>query len=107
MYGTSVYQKWIEKYGKDMADQMNEEFLNNHRRGRNNPMYGRMGAKHPSTKTVILNLPGDTKIKFKGHKACKKYLTKHNILGNNFSYHTLRQYSKKNKKYKDYLLEVL
>lgn len=44
MYGRSVYDVWVEKYGKEKADKKMEKYKEKHRKnnsGKNNPMYGK------------------------------------------------------------------
>lgn len=104
MYGTNVYEKWVEKYGHEIADLKYNEFIKNYRIGKNNPQYGKKDGNHPANKTIILKLPNGVEIQFKGHKQCKSYLINEKIIKKGFSYNSLRQYSNKNKKYQDYFI---
>jgi hypothetical protein len=106
MYGTSVYKKWIEKYGKELADKKYEKWLNENRKGINNPMYGKKDGNHPSNKKIILVFPNGAEMQFNGHKQCKLYLEKQYIVKKGFSYNSLRQYSNRNKKYQEYFIRV-
>lgn len=106
MYGTNIYKKWVEKFGKQEADKKYKEFIENNRIGKNNPMYGKKDGNHPANKLITLIFPDAKKLQFKGHKQCKSYLENTNIIKDGFSYNSLRQYSKKNKKYQGYFLLI-
>jgi hypothetical protein len=44
MYGVSVYERWIAKYGQDRADELRGQWIEKQRAnsiGKNNPMYGK------------------------------------------------------------------
>lgn len=101
MFGTNVYERWVEKYGEKQAKIKNEEFLNKHIRGVNNPMYGKLGKNHPSCKEIILIKDG-TRLSFNGNKECEKYFKS---IEPRLSYNTLRQYSSKNIEYSGYKIE--
>lgn len=48
MFGKTVYQLWIEKYGKEEADKKQAEFISNHSErfsGKKNPMFGKPSPK--------------------------------------------------------------
>ena len=48
MYGKSVYDVWVEKYGKEEADRRNKEMQrkkSEKNKGKNNPMYGKPAPK--------------------------------------------------------------
>ena len=48
MYGRSVYDVWVEKYGKEEADRRMAELKqkqSEHSKGKNNPMYGKSTPK--------------------------------------------------------------
>lgn len=106
MYGTNTYKKWVEKFGKQEADKKYKEFIKNNRIGKNNPMYGKKDGNHPTNKLITLIFPDAKKLQFKGHNQCKSYLENTNIIKDGFSYNSLRQYSKKNKKYQEYFLLI-
>lgn len=52
MYKTSVFNKWIEKYGEVEARKKWEKHLDNNIRGENNPMFG----KRHSEESIIKNI---------------------------------------------------
>lgn len=112
MYGTNVYKKWLEKYGKEIADVKQKEFIKNYREGRNNPQYGKKGALHAAAKKIILVTPDNENIVFNCHEECRDYFVSLGLLKEGlkisdvFSYHALRHSSRKNKKYKGFLIST-
>ena len=101
MYGKSVLGVWIEKYGEDAARAKYEQFINDNKRGVNNPQYGKSGKNHAASKTRILKCPDGGEMVFEEVGPLKEYLS-----GVSVSYNTLRQYSKKGKNYCGYFLEA-
>ena len=101
MYGKSVLDVWIEKYGEDTARVKYEQFINDNKRGVNNPQYGKSGKNHAASKTRILKCPDGGEMVFEEVGPLKEYLS-----GVSVSYNTLRQYSKKGKNYCGYFLEA-
>ena len=100
MYGKSVLDVWIEKYGEDEARVKYEQFINENKRGANNPQYGKKGKNHAASKSRILKCPDGGEMIFEEVGPLKEYLTSINV-----NYNTLRQYSKKGKNYCGYFLE--
>jgi hypothetical protein len=101
MYGKSVLGVWIEKYGEDVARAKYEQFINDNKKGVNNPQYGKSGKNHAASKTRILKCPDGGEMVFEEVGPLKEYLS-----GVSVSYNTLRQYSKKGKNYCGYFLEA-
>jgi hypothetical protein len=100
MYGKNILDKWIEKYGEDVAKIKYEQFINENKKGANNPQYGKRGKNHPTSKSRILSCPCGSEMMFEEVGLLKEYL-----LSVNVSYNTLRQYSKKGKNHCGYFLE--
>jgi hypothetical protein len=100
MYGKNILDKWIEKYGEDVAKIKYEQFINENKKGANNPQYGKRGKNHPTSKSRILSCPDGSELFFEDVNLLKQHLISINV-----NHNTLRQYSKKGKKYCGYFLE--
>jgi hypothetical protein len=75
-------------------------FINDNKKGVNNPQYGKSGKNHAASKTRILKCPDGGEMVFEEVGPLKEYLS-----GVSVSYNTLRQYSKKGKNYCGYFNE--
>ena len=62
----SVYEFWLESYGKDIADEKMSDYKNKHSdrvSGEKNPMYGKIGELNPNLKKIGQFLKDGTFIK--------------------------------------------